>query len=283
MKWFPSKLVVAFVALTSSVASADPQKLYLVEVVVSPSPAEYVAIFNPGATTVDLTNDHLADFATYYEVATSTPTPNASDFVVRFPTGATIAPGETQYVSIAGAVDFEATFGVVPTYEFAFSTVGNPAVPDMLEPFASAVGTSATLTNGGEPIMLFYWDGASALVTDIDYTYYGVPGVSNPAVDKTGVSVLQQAYLPDTPQAAQEFAPLAIGPVSTNTCRLYPYTEGSQTLSGSNGIAGSDETSEPSPATWIACENVAPVPEPSSLAGALAAAIALGWRWKTRR
>ena len=56
---------------------------------------------------------------------------NASDFVARFPAGATIGAGEKQYISIGGAECFRTAcgptgnflgFGVYPTYELASST-----------------------------------------------------------------------------------------------------------------------------------------------------------------
>lgn len=54
--------------------------------------------------------------------------------------------------------------------------------------------------------MLFYWDGATELVTDIDYVFYGATG--NTPVNKTGVMVGASTYLPDTADVPANHAPL---------------------------------------------------------------------------
>ena len=293
MNALESRLAAAVLLLAAPTASAALQKLYLVEVVVAPTQAEYVAIYDPSDTAVDLSDYYLADSETYYQVVAGVGPALTSDFVARFPPGARIRPGETQYVSVAGAQCFHDAcgtqgpftgFGVDPTYELAHGNVAteSASVPDMVEPFAGALGSGATLTNGGEPIVLFYWDGVTPLVTDVDYVYYGTSSVSNPVVDKTGVSILNASYLPDTPQASQQFAPLSTSGVTDNTCRSTPYNEGTQATAGGNGIGGSDETSEPSATTWFACAEVHPVPEPSGSIGAAAACAALAALFRAR-
>lgn len=253
-------------------AHAAASKLLLTEVATAPNQAEYVRIFNPGPATVDLTNYYLADYATYYQVVTST-APLTSDFVVRFPAGATITPGTTQIVSVGGAECFKTAcgsigtfvgFGFYPDYELPplVPTDGSASVPDMLVPFASAVGATRGLTNGGEPVVLFYWDGASNLVTDVDYVFYGTPTAGNPAVNKTGVMVSGSTYLNDTADDATHHAPLSALTTPQGTCRVVPFTEGTQTQIGGNGVGGSDETSENTATTWFAC---APNPLPDGI------------------
>ena len=271
MKRLASAIAVSTLVLTPAVASAAAQKLLLSEVVVGPTEAEYIAITNPNATAVDLTDFYLADYDTYYNVVKMT-APAASDFVVRFPMGATIAPGAKQYVSIGGAECFKGAcgsggvgkfngFGVYPTYEIETGVVlkSSASVVNMVLPFMGAVGATRGLTNGGEPIILFHWDGVSSLVTDVDYVYYGAM-TSNPAVNKTGVMVNGAAYANDTADAATSHAPLSTAPAggTTNTCRI-DATEGTQLVKAlANGISGRDETSENSSATWTACAVVTP-------------------------
>jgi MYXO-CTERM domain-containing protein len=272
MKRLASALAASTLVLTPALASAAAQKLLLSEVVVSPTQGEYIAITNPNATPVDLTDFYLADYETYYNVVKST-APAAADFVVRFPMGATIAPGAKQYVAIGGAECFKTAcgtgglnkfngYGVYPTYELE---TGDPlkssaVVVNMVLPFVGAVGASRGLTNGGEPIVLFYWDGVSSLVTDVDYVYYGSPAASNPAVNKTGIMVNASTYAADTADTAAAHAPLSVPPVggTTNTCRV-DAAEGAQvTAMSANGINGRDETSENSSVTWTACATVTP-------------------------
>ncbi len=245
------------------VAQAAPERLLLKEIVVAPTQAEYIAIFNPNATAVALGNYYLADYETYYDAVAATPAASSADFVVLFPPGAIIAPQETQYVSVAGAECFYSAcgsgsagqflgYGIYPTCEIASSNPlnNNALVQDMFVPFSNAVGNSRTLGNGGEPVMLFYWDGVSSLVTDIDYVYYGASSPANPGVDKTG----HGSYLPDTADSSLLHAPLTAGAfVTTSTCRK-DFLETGQTASTGNGVGGADETSEPSSVTWRACQ-----------------------------
>lgn len=254
-------IILAIAVTTPASADAAAAKLLLRQVAIAPSPAEYIEIQNPNAFAVDLTDYYLADYDTYYQVVFST-APGASDFVVRFPPGATIAAGATQTVALAGAECFKTAcatfgtftgFGFYPDYELPTASNGSATVPDMLAAFLGAIGSSRGLTNGNEPVVLFYWDGASNLVGDVDYVYYGTPTAGNPVVNKTGVMVNGSAYLPDTADDATHHAPVSAGGIVTGTCRK-TLSEGTQKLSGGNGVTGSDETSEDCANTWIACE-----------------------------
>jgi MYXO-CTERM domain-containing protein len=250
-----SKRVISFssslaLLLATGVASAAPAKLLITAVSASPTQAEMVAIYNPGNASVDLTNFYLADYATYFEVVIATAI-GTTDFVARFPGGASIAPGEHQFVG----------YGVYPNYELPSSNVADnsPAVPDMQAPFASSIGATHGLTNGGEPVVLFYWDGTSNLVTDIDYVFFGTPSASNPAVNKTGITVNGSTYLADAPDDGTHHAPVSASP-AVNTCRSLPFTEGTQAQSGGNGFNGSNETSENTATTFTACTSITVTP-----------------------
>ncbi|WP_437793829.1 thrombospondin type 3 repeat-containing protein [Sorangium sp. So ce693] len=243
-------------------ALTSAEKLLLMEVVVSPTQAESVAIRNPGNTPIVLTDYYLADYNTYYNVAVAGAPAATSDFIVRFPAGAVIQPGETQYVAIAGGECFRTScgvtspftgYGIYPTYEIATgaATTTSPAVPDMLVPVTNGVGTAWGFTNGGEPVILFYWDGMTNLVTDVDYVFYGAAGPQAP-VNKTGVTVNGSTYLPDTADNPALHAPLSMNTTTINTCRV-DLTETGQVTMGSNGVSGRDETSEPWSTTWTAC------------------------------
>jgi len=250
-------------------AHAAGSRLLVSEVVVAPTPAEMIAIYNPNPYVVDLSDYYLADYESYYNLVVSV-APASSDFVVRFPAGARIGSKQTQFIAVGGAECFKsacgvvgpfAGFGVYPTFEIPSSTTANNSadVPDMLSPFGGAIGSTHGITNAGEPITLFYWDGATNLVTDVDYVFAGTPSVSQPAVNKTGVTINGSEYLPDTADTTAQHAPLtATGNIET--CRVHPYTEGAQIASGGNGVGGADETSEDTANTWSACASLATVP-----------------------
>ena len=270
MKRLASILSLLGVLGSSSAALALPDKLLLQEIVIGPTPAEYIAIKNPNAFPVALAHYFLADHDAYYKVVSGTAPANSSDFVVQFPATASIAPGATQYVSIAGATCFKSAcgtmgtflgFGVDPTYEIRVAaTADTAAVPDMLLPFPAAVSAGRGLTNGGEPVILFYWDGVSNLVTDVDYVFYGTAGTNTP-VNKTGVTVNGSTYLNDSADnpAHHITIPSAVpaGQVSSNGCRVDPAETGQVSING-NGVSGRDETSESWSATWTACPVVTP-------------------------
>jgi hypothetical protein len=106
-------------------------------------------------------------------------------------------------------------------------------------------------------IMLYYWDGMSDLVGDVDYVLYNSasPVPNNEAVDKTGVTIdgpdpgtTGSTYLNDTPVANQLSA---LSPASGFSAQRFDYTEGLQVMTGGNGVTGSDETSENMNNTWI--------------------------------
>ncbi|MCC6553484.1 MAG: thrombospondin type 3 repeat-containing protein [Polyangiaceae bacterium] len=255
----------------------SPAKLLLSEIVVTPNAAELIEIYNAGAAPVDLSDYYLADYSTYYLLVGTNPAPPiSSDFAVRFPPGAVIGPGEVQTISIAGAECFRVAcgsagaftgFAAYPTYEIynagtfgAAQPISVPGVPDMRPAFTSSIGTSRGLTNANEPVVLFYWDGVSDLVEDVDYVFYGASATNTP-VNKTAVSIdgpdadgAASTYLDDTADDVASHAAVSAG---GDTCRV-DFTEGAQTPSGGNGVTGANETSEVWSATWAPCAVMTP-------------------------
>ncbi|MCB0307000.1 MAG: choice-of-anchor J domain-containing protein, partial [Calditrichaeota bacterium] len=234
-------------------------KLLLSEIVVTPTEGEFVEIFNPGTDPVDLSNYYLTDatFAGdgtyYYKIVEGGGGGGAfGDFHARFPAGATIGGGEYQTVAMNGA-SFATAYGVQPTYELFDTDAG---IPDMLEAFAGSINGQGGLTNSDEVVILYYWDGMSDLVQDVDYLLYnsGSPVANNELVDKTGVSIDgpdpgtdSTMYLPDTPDSLQRSAVSHDGGFSVHRI---DFSEGTQTTSGGNGVTGADETSENLDATF---------------------------------
>ncbi|WP_437477583.1 thrombospondin type 3 repeat-containing protein [Sorangium sp. So ce1014] len=259
---------------------SSPAKLLLTELLVHPTAAEFVEIYNPGSRAVDLSDYYLADYRFYHQLVTPSPTlPNTNDFLVRFPDGAAIGPGEIQTVSLGGAEcyrmgcnetrSFEG-WGSHPTYEIhSTATYGEgesksvAVVPDMRQPLPASVGETRGLTNDHECLILFYWDGVSDLVRDVDYVFYGGTGPNAP-VDKTGGSIdgpdpgsAPSAYLDDAADDVALHAPLSN---AGGSCRQ-DFTEGAQRASGGNGVTGAVETGEPLSSTWAACA----VPTPGAI------------------
>ena len=235
------------------------QKLLLSEIVARPTDGEFVEIYNPGSVTVDLSNYYLANSTFqfgntfYYQLVEGGGGGGSfADFNARFPDGAMIQPGEYQTIAISGDSLFFAVYSVLPTYElYEDGTNFGNDVPDMREAVPGSIAGQGGFSNGDEDAILFYWDGLSDLVVDIDYVIYdeGDGGI-NEQVDKTGVSIDgpdpgtdSTMYLPDTPIANQVPAPINNTADGFSTHRI-DYTEGNQTPTGGNGVTGADETSE---------------------------------------
>jgi hypothetical protein len=225
--------------------------LLLSEVAVRPTEAEFIEIYNPTLAPIDLSTYYLADRADYYRITTGQLLPQAGDFVLRFPDGASIGPGTYQTVALHGASNFQSVYGQAPTYEAPDTAL---EIPDMRAALPGVVASDYALADYGEPVVLFSWDGRSDLVQDVDYLLYGNPlGMDGP-VDKGGVSIdgidpdsLPSRYRPERPAGAQ--VPLGTHLADGSLHRCLSNEAGEVPWQG-NGITGHDETSEPWLNTW---------------------------------
>ena len=226
--------------------------LLISEIAVSPSDGEFVEIFNPTSQTIDLSNYYLTDatFAGgntyYYNIVTGSNAGGGDfgDFHARFPEGATIAPGEFQTIAMNGS-GFVSTYQLQPTYEL-YDT--DPSIPDMREALPGSINGQGGLTNSGEVVILYFWDGQSDLVQDVDYVVWGDKAE---AVDKTGVSIdgpdpdtTPSTYLDDTPIDQQISVSSAEPHLVGESIQRVSLIEHGEKLVGGNGITGHDETSE---------------------------------------
>ncbi len=220
-----------------------PVPLLLTEVVLSPTEGELIEILNPTDQTVSLNGYHLADHGAYFRVPAGAPAIDVTDFIVRFPAGAVIGPRAVITVAIATAQAYQTVYGAPPTFSIASGT--------MMPVSTNGVGS---LTNGGELVALFYWNGQDDLVRDVDLMLAGVPSAANGLIDKSGVALdgpdadlTTSAYATDArTMMGQASAP----PSARSTKRISPET-GFETQAGTgNGLTGDDETSEVIQSTW---------------------------------
>ena len=226
--------------------------LLISEIVVTPTAGEFIEIYNPTSNTVDLSNYYLTDatFASgsayYYNIVTGANAGGGSfsDFHARFPEGATIASGETQTIAMDGTA-FLSVYTLLPTYEL-YDT--NPALPDMREALPGSIDGQGGLTDAGEVAILYFWNGQTDLVQDIDYVVWGDKAE---AVDKTGISIdgpdadnTPSTYLDDT-AIAQQISVSSDAPHTQGRSVARPVnTEVSEAQSGGNGLTGHNETAE---------------------------------------
>lgn len=247
-------LIVLF-SLCCFIASAQVNHLLISEFCVTGTDGEFIEIYNGTGSTVNLEDYYLYDANydnddDYINVVDSSYTSYGYDFLCRFPSGASIANGQYLVVAMGGA-GFNTTYGFDADYEL-LGTSGS--VPDMVETQTGSISATAGLTNSGEAVLLFYWDGTSDLVQDVDYVDYestatGSAGGNVEAINKTGKTkdgpdgdAVASAYLSDTPVANQ--IPTINHAGGESVGRSSVTSEASETASGGNGITGHDETSE---------------------------------------
>lgn len=247
--------------------------LLISEIVGDPEASEFFELFNPTGRTIDLSDVYFTDAddlsdpkaVEYYNLPTGAdygPDNAVADFMVRFPAGATIAPGACVTVATEG-VGFLAAYGKAADYctrepaggsvQMLTSAGGNVWT-------ATETGPSTSLFPSGEPIVLFTWDGQSDLVQDLDMVFLGTKSTSgaNDPHDKTGVAVdgpdadtTPSVYAAETPAAQQ-------ASVRGNIVQRIDFTEGSERKTAGNGVTGHDETSEPVDVTFITATRATP-------------------------
>jgi hypothetical protein len=121
------------------------------------------------------------------------------------------------------------------------------------------VAASSTLTDSGEPIALFAWDGSSDLVQDVDLLVACMPLTNNAWQSKSGATQGASAYAMDADTIAAGQAACPTG-AAESTKRIAP-EDGAETQDGTgNGINGDDETSEDVTMTWDTSPFMPPTP-----------------------
>ena len=244
------RLTIAAAAIGAIPASVSAH-LLITEITTTPTSSEFVEIHNPDASAVSLDDYYLSDRVyggapEYADVVLGSGAlqPVSSDFLARFPAGSSIGPNETVIVAVSGG-DFKGDFpGITPNFEIHNTDAG---VDDMTD-VDGLIGTSdALLSNAGEVVVLFHWDGASDLVQDVDIALWGDKAE---AVDKTGISKDgpdgdsdPTTYQDDTSADAQTVILDDAHPFGESYQRV-DCNEMSESSSGGNGISGDDETSE---------------------------------------
>jgi hypothetical protein len=215
---------------------------------------EFIEIYNPGSTDVPLGDYYLADNAAYASLPIAhgdgtMPGVINSDFIARFPAGATIAPGEALVVGV-NATSFQLIYGIDPDFH-----IGSGGGIEMREAFEGSVGSLSSLTDSGEGIALFYWDGETDLVTDVDLLIAGATTTdSNALANKTSLAVdgPDSGSTPTVYKAdLGTMGGTTRGTVFAESFVRISLEEGAETHeSTGNGRHGHDESTEDTASTW---------------------------------
>jgi len=234
--------------------------LLLTELVLAPTGGELIEILNPTDAPIDLSGFYLSDAPLYWKLpqGLAAVALDNADFVIRFPAGASIAAHGVVTISIDSAAAFNTSYTVAPTYSVGAASGGAVAMTSLTS------GGAPTLTNTGEPVALFFWDGASDRITDVDLMVAGTPSSSNGLVSKSGVAIdgpdpgtETTAYLSDANTLPTQTAPASL----KSTKRIALESPAVETQAGAgNGIDGHDETSEQTGTTWDNAAYTAPTP-----------------------
>ena len=244
--------------LFSGLVFGQADHLVFSEVVLTPSDGEYVKITNPTENDIDMSDYYLTDATdgsgnAYYNLPTGSGYWSGSgfDFICRFPGGYSLAAGASIKVSLRDNESYVNTYG-----ESADLSLND----DLLDAIngSSTKGNASTpkLDNTSETLVLFYWDGTSAMVKDVDYLLWGG---NSYGIDKSTVT----GYQSDTPVSSQSFMP--VHATNEKLIRAENGGEGSESQSSGNGITGHDETSEPLSDTWITASLISSKPDITGL------------------
>lgn len=209
----------------------------------APTTGEFIEIANPTALSVALEHYYLSDSGNYFRVP-NTATVDQTDFIVKFPAGATIGARSVITVALDTAANFQAVHAMPPTYSIAGGTM-TPV----------ATNGTAQLTNNGELVVLFYWDGADR-VADSDLVLAGAPTAGNGLNDKSGIvmdgpdaDTMGTAYATDARTITGQGGAPSSG---VSTKRTQPELGNEVQVGAGNGVEGDDETSENTAVTWDA-------------------------------
>lgn len=214
--------------------------LLITEVYIPPSGDDsqaFIEIYNPTDQSVNLSNYYLADYNTYYQVVQYIYNSKDSDFIVRFPSESQVHSKETIVVALNGD-NFESSFTKQADYQIK-------GVSDAID-MVTFQDVSQAKLESQEIVILFYWDGQSDLVQDVDYVNWSL--FLNLRVDKTGIRIEgpnadgdSSEYQPDTAVEAQSYLSATLNGTSFQRSNV---NETDEINAGGNGITGHNETSE---------------------------------------
>lgn len=209
--------------------------------------AEFIEIWNPTSRTIDLSNYYLSDVGDYWRYPSSSLViPDANDFIVRFPDKAMLAPKAVITIG-TNAVTYNTSYGVQPTYSIELAS-GAQAFRDR------RVTSDPSITGTGEIVVLFYWDGTSDLVKDVDMVLTGENAAAGnrlkprQPVDGPDANAAESVYEIEDGMLGGGMNDTASTATSYKRRALEANNEKQDT--GGNGITGDDETSENLKVTW---------------------------------
>lgn len=277
--------------------------------------SEFIEIINPTNSPVSLDNYFLSDVnfaegARYYNLPEMGPggkiTLSHADFLLQFPAGHTLQPGQVAVVTQSArqfllkffsgmenksdladimtqlsAMDVPAALNKYSTQRnspllFEVTNSTNPyeiaqpvdGVPQMINHTINTYdykGVNANrrdwhlnMTNGGEFVSLFYWDGGNTLIKDVDSVAWGAANLNGADgfPRKTGKVLFagtpdEAAYKTDAGNGSEIIVNAATSGGLSRTFLVEP----SEPTTDGNGITGHDESKEIAAQSWARIVN----------------------------
>jgi len=213
--------------------SGNADHLIFNRICITPDESEMIEIYNPLNESVDLSNYYLSDSDKYYQWINGESIGNF-DFLIKFPSGSSIDSEETYVITTQSNADFSDSYDFMPDLSLVDSD---------LEIFDS--GINPNLSGSEEMLVLFYWDGISSIVQDVDYFLWG-------DYDKGFSKTTAEGY-PYNDTLLEEQIFIRNHGSSDFYDSLYvrlDINEYDEIQSDGNGITGHDETSENFIASW---------------------------------
>ena len=224
------------------------------KITITPNNAEMVAIHNPTEEAINLSNYYLSDAEysligrNYYNLPSGNDfwSTFSSDFFVKFPENYIINAGQTIEIGLHDIASFNTFYGYNPDLTIQDNMLNVPENEN-------TIGSSNDLLgNSYEVLILFFWDGISQTVKDVDYFYWGnEQGLDQFGINKTGVD----SYYDDTSFEVQSQNILSAH-IDGQSFLRKSNVEIDENVPGidgfilGNGITGHDETSEVFNESW---------------------------------
>ena len=213
--------------------SGNADHLIFNRICITPDESEMIEIYNPLNESVDLSNYYLSDSDKYYQWINGESIGNF-DFLIKFPSGSSIDSQGTYVITTQSNADFSDAYDFMPDLSLVDSD---------LEIFDS--GINPNLSGSEEMLILFYWDGISSIVQDVDYFLWG-------DYDKGFSKTTAEGYPYNDTLLEDQIFIRAHG-LSDFYDSLYvrlDINEYDEIQSDGNGITGHDETSENFITSW---------------------------------
>lgn len=239
--------------------------------------SEFVEIFNPTSQTIDLSTYYISDAPDKYALISDFNysnnqlilLSNNADWIYKFPNGLSIPPGGVIVIcqdaqsfvteffggTLSGFTSLPGSPQLVQTNPSGLAGVATMVARSTYSSTSQTPSSGLSMTNSGEVVIVFRWDGQSDLITDIDTVYWGSALTQSPplnlnkaidfaaGIDGPDSDVIRSNFNSDAGAIASFAGPVVASSPVKSIVRP-SLIESSEAQTGGNGVNGHDESSE---------------------------------------